>query len=139
MEWFDGALAVITGGGDGIGLELALQLVQAGCSVALCDIDDAKLDAAKELCVRKASEHSSSSTATPTVSSQQCDVSDEGQLRDFARHVEEEHAPRGRLNVAVFANAGTYVCVVNGKEILTRVGLFCSSFYQYQLTSEYGC
>eukprot|EP00729_Bicosta_minor_P024902 gene24902-18404_t len=109
MEWFDGALAVITGGGDGIGLELALQLVQAGCSVALCDIDDAKLDAAKELCVRKASEHSSSTTATPTVSTQQCDVSDEGQLRDFARHVEEEHAPRGRLNVAVFANAGSMI------------------------------
>lgn len=105
----------------------------------VCNAYDAKLDAAKELCVRKASEHSSSTTATPTVSTQQCDVSDEGQLRDFARHVEEEHAPRGRLNVAVFANAGTYVCVVNGKEILTRVGLFCSSFYQYQLTSEYGC
>ena len=38
MESFEGKLAVITGGGTGMGRELALQLVAQGCDIAFCDV-----------------------------------------------------------------------------------------------------
>jgi NAD(P)-dependent dehydrogenase (short-subunit alcohol dehydrogenase family) len=38
MKDFAGKTAVITGGGTGMGRELALQLVAEGCNVAMCDV-----------------------------------------------------------------------------------------------------
>ena len=38
MKDFNGKYAVITGGGTGMGRELALQLVAEGCNVAMCDV-----------------------------------------------------------------------------------------------------
>ena len=37
MNSFTGKLAVVTGGGSGIGSELVRQLTTQGCSVAACD------------------------------------------------------------------------------------------------------
>ena len=42
---FEGNLAAVTGGGDGMGRELCLSLASQGCSVALCDLN---LEAAEE-------------------------------------------------------------------------------------------
>ena len=38
MERFEGRLAVVTGGGTGMGRELARQLTAEGCHVAICDV-----------------------------------------------------------------------------------------------------
>ena len=38
MKDFSGKFAVITGGGTGMGRELAIQLAAEGCNVAMCDI-----------------------------------------------------------------------------------------------------
>lgn len=40
MKDFSGKIAVVTGGGNGMGRELTKQLAEAGCSVAICDISD---------------------------------------------------------------------------------------------------
>ena len=41
MVLFDGAIAIITGAADGMGLELALQLVNT-CDLALIDLSQEK-------------------------------------------------------------------------------------------------
>jgi NAD(P)-dependent dehydrogenase (short-subunit alcohol dehydrogenase family) len=50
MKDFAGKFAVVTGGGTGMGRELARQLVAEGCNVAICDVSTEAVAETKRLC-----------------------------------------------------------------------------------------
>jgi|TARA_Y100000310_G_scaffold280314_2_gene299957 NAD(P)-dependent dehydrogenase (short-subunit alcohol dehydrogenase family) len=97
MESFGGKLAVITGGGTGMGRALARQLVAEGCDVAMCDVLEQNMRETLSLCQTDAPQGVKISTHV-------CDVSDEEQVLRFKSEVEEQHA-RGYINL-LFNNAG---------------------------------
>jgi NAD(P)-dependent dehydrogenase (short-subunit alcohol dehydrogenase family) len=97
MESFSGKLAVVTGGGSGMGRELVRQLAAQGCSVATCDWHP---DAVAETAA------AAQADAPPgvRVTSHDCDVSDEAQVLRFRDELLEAH---GSDHVdLVFSNAG---------------------------------
>ena len=97
QDWFAGKLAVVTGGGSGMGRELVRQLAAQGCSVASCDLN---ADAVAQTAVM------AQAGAPPgvKVTSHACDVSDEAQVLRFRDELLEAHA-RDHLHL-VFSNAG---------------------------------
>ncbi|RYE58949.1 MAG: SDR family NAD(P)-dependent oxidoreductase, partial [Hyphomicrobiales bacterium] len=50
MQDFAGKIAVVTGGGTGMGRELVRQLVAEGCNVAMCDVSADAMAETKRLC-----------------------------------------------------------------------------------------
>jgi NAD(P)-dependent dehydrogenase (short-subunit alcohol dehydrogenase family) len=97
MKQLNGRLAVLTGGGTGMGRELTIQLVAAGCTVAICDVSQAAMDETKHLAELGA-------TAGATVSTFVADVSDEAQMIAFSDHVRAAHST-DQINL-LFNNAG---------------------------------
>jgi NAD(P)-dependent dehydrogenase (short-subunit alcohol dehydrogenase family) len=84
VKSFAGKLAVVTGGGTGMGRELALQLAGEGCSVAICDISPEDMTETKALCEKAA-------PAGARVSAHECDVADERQVLAFRDGVVATH------------------------------------------------
>ncbi len=77
MKDFAGKFAVVTGGGTGMGRELARQLIAQGCSVAMCDVSQKNMDHTVSLCEADRPPQGTRITA------HLADVSDEGQLIAF--------------------------------------------------------
>ena len=97
MDDFTGRVAVVTGGGTGMGHELVVQLAAEGCHVATCDVSpDAMVDT-----VARALEGAPTGTR---VTSFEADVSDPAQLEAFRDHVVAAHET-GHINL-LFNNAG---------------------------------
>jgi NAD(P)-dependent dehydrogenase (short-subunit alcohol dehydrogenase family) len=80
MKSFAGKIAVITGGGSGMGRELALQLTAMGCDVAICDVFVESIAETKQLCLAQARQGTRVSTFV-------ADVSIEDQVLAFAEAV----------------------------------------------------
>ncbi|HEX4059523.1 MAG TPA: SDR family oxidoreductase [Streptosporangiaceae bacterium] len=97
MDSFEGKLAVVTGGGSGMGRELAWQLAAQGCSVAACDIHGDAVTATAAVAQAEAPDG-------VLVTGHVCDVSDEAQVLAFRDEVLERHG-RDHVNL-VFSNAG---------------------------------
>ena len=95
MESFEGRIAVVTGGGTGIGRELVRQLSAAGAHVAMCDVSADNMAESKALAEKEADTRVTTFVA---------DVSDESAMDAFRDHVTAEH-DTDHVNL-VFNNAG---------------------------------
>jgi NAD(P)-dependent dehydrogenase (short-subunit alcohol dehydrogenase family) len=85
MKDFTGKLAVITGGGTGMGRELVRQLVAQGASVAMCDLFADSMAETVALCEQDQRPQG------VRISSHIADVGDEAQMQRFADEVAREH------------------------------------------------
>lgn len=84
MKDFSGKIAVVTGGGAGMGRELTKQLAEASCSVAICDISEEDM----------AGTISAAEALAPQgvrITSFRADVADEDRVAAFAEHVRTAH------------------------------------------------
>jgi NAD(P)-dependent dehydrogenase (short-subunit alcohol dehydrogenase family) len=98
MKDFAGKIAVITGGGTGIGRELARQLVAEGCNVAMCDVSADAMAETKRLCeVQKLPQGL-------RVTTHVADVSIEDQLMRFRDEIAEQQST-DKIHL-LFNNAG---------------------------------
>jgi NAD(P)-dependent dehydrogenase (short-subunit alcohol dehydrogenase family) len=97
MDSFTDKLAVVTGGGSGMGRELVRQLAAQGCSVAACDLN------ADAVAVIAATAWAAAPPGV-RVTGHSCDVSDEAQVLRFRDELLEAHAS-DHVDL-VFANAG---------------------------------
>jgi len=98
MNDFAGRFAVVTGGGTGMGRELARQLIAEGCSVAMCDVSDRAMQETIALCQADGVPQGARITAHIA------DVSDEAALIRFRDEAAAQH-DTDRLHL-LFNNAG---------------------------------
>jgi NAD(P)-dependent dehydrogenase (short-subunit alcohol dehydrogenase family) len=98
MKDFAGRIAVITGGGTGMGRELARQLIAEGCNVATCDVSAAAMAETRRLCEVERLPQGL------RITTHLADVSDEAQLLRFRDEVAEQHQT-DKIHL-LFNNAG---------------------------------
>ncbi|MFP8874431.1 MAG: SDR family NAD(P)-dependent oxidoreductase, partial [Myxococcota bacterium] len=97
MRDFSDKIAVITGGGTGMGREIARQLAAEGCHLALCDVSEENMAQTRSLCEAEAS-------SDLRVTTFLADVSIESQVLAFRDAVKQEHQTE-HINL-LFNNAG---------------------------------
>jgi hypothetical protein len=96
MENFQNKIAVVTGGGTGMGRELVRQLASEGCHVAMCDVIEENM--------METFETVSKESPDITVTKHICDVADEDQVMNFKNEVLEQQDTE-TINL-LFNNAG---------------------------------
>lgn len=95
MDNFEDRIAVVTGGGTGMGRELVCQLVAAGAHVAMCDVSAENMAETAQLAAK---------LGKGRVTSHLCDVGVEAQVLAFRDAVAEQH-DTNKINL-LFNNAG---------------------------------
>jgi len=98
MKDFNGKIAVVTGGGTGMGRELVRQLAAEGASVALCDVFADNMAETKRRC------ESDGLPQGVRITTHVADVADEAQMNRFAAEVARDH-DSDRIHL-LFNNAG---------------------------------
>ena len=98
MKNFRGKLAVITGGGTGMGRELTKQFAAEGCHVAICDVSAENMAETKRLCRGRGRRRCTRHARTSATSS------DERQVLAFRDAVVAQHRTN-HVNL-LFNNAG---------------------------------
>ena len=97
METFNQKLAVVTGGGSGMGRELVLQLAAEGCAVATCDLNEESVADTVRMALAGA-------PSGVSITGHVCDVADEAQVVRFRDEMVERH-DSDHVDL-VFNNAG---------------------------------
>jgi NAD(P)-dependent dehydrogenase (short-subunit alcohol dehydrogenase family) len=98
MKDLAGRIAVVTGGGTGMGRELVRQLVAEGCNVAMCDVSAVNMAETKRLCEQARLPQGLRITTFVA------DVSDESQVRRFRDDVAKQQDTE-KIHL-LFNNAG---------------------------------
>lgn len=95
MQSFEGKIAVVTGGGTGMGRELVCQLIREGAHVAMCDVSEANMAETAALAAPGEGQR---------LTAHLCDVSNEAQMNAFRDEVVAQHDTQ-HINL-LFNNAG---------------------------------
>jgi NAD(P)-dependent dehydrogenase (short-subunit alcohol dehydrogenase family) len=98
MKDFSGRIAVVTGGGSGMGRELVRQLVAEGCAIAMCDVSARGLEETRRLC------EAAGLPQGLRITTHMADVSNEADVLRFRGEVSTQHAT-DRIHL-LFNNAG---------------------------------
>ena len=94
MESFENKIAVVTGGGTGMGRELVCQLIAAGAHVAMCDVSQENMDETRRL----------AAAGEQRLTDHLCDVSSKTQMLAFRDEALAQHQTE-HINL-LFNNAG---------------------------------
>ena len=98
MKDFAGKIAIVTGGGTGMGRELVRQLAAEGCAIAMCDVSARNMAETQRLCAAEGLPQGL------LITTHIADVSDEAQVKRFRDEVETQHAT-DKIHL-LFNNAG---------------------------------